>query len=104
LIAGDERRTQVDYGYWYAPDGRNAQQQKLFQQVEVKPQALEWILSDAAHYPFQFSFDNLTGDDASEDMEAFKSAVYQQKERYCQQGLWSRAERFRLALMHFYAF
>ena len=39
LIAGEERRKQVDFGYWYVPDGRNTKQQALFQQVEVKPQA-----------------------------------------------------------------
>ena len=41
LIAGEQRRQLVDFGYWYEPDGRNAEQQALFQKVEVKPQALE---------------------------------------------------------------
>ncbi|WP_426760080.1 elongation factor P hydroxylase, partial [Pseudomonas aeruginosa] len=34
LIAGEERRKLVDFGYWYAPDGRNEEQQTLFQRVE----------------------------------------------------------------------
>src|SRR5690606_17895265 len=38
-VAGEARRQQDDYGYWYAPDGRNAGQQKAFEQVEVLPQA-----------------------------------------------------------------
>ena len=42
-VAGEARRRQDDYGYWYAPDGRtNAQQQQFFQ-VEVTPQAVENI-------------------------------------------------------------
>src|SRR5690606_1871522 len=60
-IAGPKRRLLEDYGYWYAPDGRNAAQQKVFEQVEVKPQALEWIFSEAAGYRFRLSADNLDG-------------------------------------------
>ena len=41
LVAGPERRLLPDWGYWYAPDGRDAEQQHRFEQVEVKPQALE---------------------------------------------------------------
>ena len=100
LIAGAARRKQVDYGYWYAPDGRTVAQQQLFQRVEVKPQALEWILSDAALYPFHCSVDNLSGAEA--DTEAFKAAVYQHMLVYKQQQLWARAEQFRAALHCFY--
>ena len=35
-IAGPARRLLEDFGYWYLPDGRNAQQQKSFEQVEIK--------------------------------------------------------------------
>ncbi len=28
LIAGEARRQQVDFGYWYEPDGRSAEQQQ----------------------------------------------------------------------------
>ena len=51
-IAGEERRKLVDFGYWYAPDGRNAEQQRAFYGVEVKPQALEWMFSVAAGIGF----------------------------------------------------
>jgi elongation factor P hydroxylase len=37
LIAGEKRRKLVDFGYWYAPDGRSKEQQDQFQIVEVKP-------------------------------------------------------------------
>lgn len=100
LIAGDARRQSVDYGYWYVPDGRNAAEQALFQQVEVKPQALEWILSAAALFPFQLSLDNLNG--APLDTATFKKNVIQQVRHYCQQGLPARAAQFRLALCTFY--
>ena len=36
-----------DYGYWYAPDGRNAEQQSAFYSVEVKPQAIEALFCEA---------------------------------------------------------
>ncbi len=100
LIAGEERRKQVDFGYWYMPDGRTAEQQALFQHVEVKPQALEWILSKAARHKFHISIDNLNGAEA--DTVAFKKAVYEQVVRYCQQGLSPRAQKFREALSSFY--
>src|SRR3546814_2809228 len=45
-LAGAARRRQDDYGYWYAADGRDLEQQHLFEQVEVKPQALELLFSD----------------------------------------------------------
>ena len=100
LIAGKERRTLEDFGYWYVPDGRNTEQQALFQQVEVKPQAIEWILSVAAGHKFCVSIDNLNGDET--DTYAFKEAVYQQVLHYCTHGLSKRAERFRRALCTFY--
>lgn len=100
LIAGKERRKLVDFGYWYEPDGRNEQQQKLFQQVEVKPQALEWILSVAANHPFRVSIDNLNG--TKTDTKPFKEAIYQQVLNYCQHGLSQRAQLFRNAICQFY--
>lgn len=100
FIAGPARRTQMDYGYWYIPDGRSVAQQALFQQVEIKPQAIEWILSDTCQFKFQFSIDNLSGENA--DTQAFKDAVYQQKQRYQEEGLPPRAELFRKALDVFY--
>ena len=100
LLAGAERRKQVDFGYWYAPDGRTAAQQQLFQRVEVKPQAMEWILSVAANHPFRVSIDNLNGEES--DTQQFKQAVYQQVAKYCEQGLPARAELFRSTLCQFY--
>lgn len=100
LIAGEERRKLVDFGYWYTPDGRSAEQQALFQRVEVKPQALEWILSKACGHKFRVSIDNLNGEEV--DSDVFKQAVYEQVKHYCTAGLPERAQRFRDALSLFY--
>lgn len=100
LIAGTERRKQVDFGYWYVPDGRSAAQQDLFQSVEVKPQAMEWILSVAAGFRFRVSIDNLNGSESN--TLAFKQAVYQQVKIFCEKGLSARAEHIRRALCLFY--
>ncbi|MES2205135.1 MAG: elongation factor P hydroxylase [Pseudomonadota bacterium] len=100
MIAGKERRQLEDYGYWYEPDGRNAEQQTLFQQVEVKPQALEWIFSQAAGSKFECSFDNLNA--PVEDYEQFKSAVQKQMLEYQKNGLPRRARIFYEALVSYY--
>ncbi|MFA7554368.1 MAG: elongation factor P hydroxylase [Spongiibacteraceae bacterium] len=99
-IAGAERRKVLDYGYWYAPDGRTEQQQLAFERVEVKPQALEWILSKACGKKFRVSVDNLTG--AETNTQAFKQAVYQQVLDYAEQGLPKRAQLFFNRLCAFY--
>ena len=99
-IAGQERRQQVDYGYWYQPDGRSAEQQKIFEKVEVKPQALEWIFSKACNKPFRVSVDNLSGE--ATDTMPFKQAVHQQVLNYCATGLPARAQQLCEALQAFY--
>jgi elongation factor P hydroxylase len=99
-IAGDSRRQQIDYGYWYAADGRNTQQQAQFEQVEVKPQALEWIFAKACAKSFRVSVDNLNGEQS--DPAPFKRAVHRQVLRYCEQAMPSRAEQFFNALCGFY--
>ena len=100
LIAGPQRRLLEDYGYWYIPDGRNQEQQKAFVQVEIKPQALEWILSDCCNYPFQLSIDNLNGPPM--DISAFRQAVIEEKERLLSKGLSERTKILCLALHRFY--
>lgn len=101
LIAGESRRKLVDFGYWYVPDGRSVIEQELFQSVEIKPQAMEWILSRAANHPFRVSIDNLNAAEA--DTLAFKQAVYQQVKIYCENGLPARAKIFHQVLCDFYS-
>ncbi len=100
LIAGKQRHKQIDYGYWYEADGRTALQQMLFEKVEVKPQAIEWILSKAANHKFRVSVDNLSGE--ATDPAPFKQEVYQQVKSYIKNGLPERAEKFRYQLCLFY--
>ena len=100
-IAGENRRRQVDYAYWYEPDGRSTEQQQAFEVVEIKPQALEWIFSAAAGVKFRVSVDNLNGTEV--DTVYFFDAVKVQVGRYLAQGLPARAEQFRQALLSFYA-
>lgn len=100
-IAGQRRRTLVDYGYWYSPDGRNADQQRAFEQVEVRPQALEWLFSVAAGSRFHISVDNLSGDGAC-DEAGFHQNVWHQANRYLDNGLPERAGRFFDTLKAFY--
>lgn len=95
-IAGDRRRQLEDYGYWYAPDGRTAAQQRAFESVEVKPQALEWHLALAAGVPFHVSIDNLLAPDSGDG--EFAAAVTAQARRWCCESLPPRAALFRRAL------
>ena len=95
-IAGKQRRLQPDFGYWYQPDGRNIDQQAQFEAVEIKPQALEWIFSNACGQKFTPSADNLN---ASEnfvvDNSAFKQALVKQARQWCKsQQLPARAKLF----------
>lgn len=99
-VAGPERRLKEDYGYWYAPDGRTAEQQQAFEQVEIKPQALEWLFSAAAGCPFRVSADNLA--QSLGPSQSFKQAIAQQAQNYCSQGLAERPRRFVNALADYY--
>ena len=63
LVAGDKRRLLEDYsGDRDCPDGRDKQKQAEFENVEIKPQAIEWLLSTAAGFEFNVSVDNLNGE------------------------------------------
>ena len=99
-IAGSQRRTLVDFGYWYAPDGRSSPQQKAFEDMEIKPQALEWIFSMAAGIKFRVSVDNLDAGDY--DSSLFAERVCQQVIGHLNAGLPPRAERFTQQLLALY--
>ena len=94
-IAGAERRKRVDFGYWYAPEGRSSQQQKAFEAVEIKPQALEWYFAKACGYRFQVSVDNLDPDTgALPDTHHFRERVLLQARFWLDEGLPPRAGQF----------
>lgn len=98
-IAGPVRRRQVDFGYWYLPDGRDGAAQRAFEAVEARPQALEWILSVAAGYRFRPSVDNLQGDREPSD---FGARIRAELEPCLAGALPPRARRFADALRRFY--
>ena len=84
-IAGPERLLQEDFGYWYRPDGRSASEQRQFEAVEIKPQALEWMFSIACGHKFTPSMDNLNtpGNSHSNAVQSFKKAVATQCLNWC---------------------
>ncbi len=96
-IAGEHRRTLVDFGYWYEPDGRTVQQQRAFERVEVKPQALEWVFTRCAGRKFRVSADNLNGE--VQESQHFKQAVFSQVQRVLEEGLGPRPGRLAAALI-----
>ena len=101
-IAGSERLLKEDFGYWYQPDGRSSTQQRQFESVEVKPQALEWMFSIACGQRFTISADNLGATEAADMVanHAFKMAVIEQSTAWCQTGqMPSRAKTFINALV-----
>lgn len=101
-IAGKKRRLQQDFGYWYEPDGRTVDQQAHFESVEVKPQALEWLFSNACGQKFTPSSDNLSADNLNASAQdpkavdkAFNQALVKQATHWCQtQQLPPRAKLF----------
>ena len=99
-IAGEQRRTQVDYGYWYQPDGRDQIQQQRFLKVEARPQALEWIFSQAAGQRFRLSLDNLNSDTDDSQVREFADAVTSEANAFVSQGLPARAELFFQGLLN----
>lgn len=97
-LAGVERRSMIDYGYWYEPDGRTEEQQRLFEKVEVKPQALERILARACGLDFRLSVDNVNNPDAIAS-ETFRHAVQTQTESFLLHEMPARAKQFCRALI-----
>nr|WP_253926924.1 elongation factor P hydroxylase [Halomonas venusta] len=100
-IAGEKRRQLEDYGYWYLPDGRDAQQQHAFEQAEIAPQALEKLFTHACGRTFHVSVDNLGGD-VEVDRAAFADKVDARAARYLAEGLPLRANAFLIALTRYY--
>lgn len=95
LRAGRARRRLVDYGYWYLPDGRDAQAQAEFEVLEAEIQGLEWILAAAAGVAFRVSCDNLLRPDPSAE---FCAAIAAAARRRLTTGLAGRVARLATAL------
>ena len=71
-LAGAARRKIIDYGYWYK-EKRTAEEQLQFESLEIRPQALEWIFSEAAGVRFRVSLDNF--ERMSGDCFEFRASV-----------------------------
>ena len=107
-IAGPQRLLKQDFGYWYRPDGRSTNEQRQFEKVEAKPQALEWMFSIACGHQFSISLDNLSGSSSRSDanpdgycaVHSFKQAISKQCIDWCvSENLPSRADKFIKGLM-----
>ena len=94
-IAGRSRREKIDYGYWYNSE-RDSGAQSRFEEVEVLPQAIEWILSVASGIPFSVSADNLSL--IGYDNNPFRLAVQQKVLDLLGNGLPPRVSQIALAL------
>lgn len=100
-VAGAERRQQVDYGYWYSPDGRSGAQQAEFERVEARPQAVEWLLTAACGKAFAVSVDNLGSDDPIDESSLWR-AVHRELMACLDVRLPPRAELFARRLAEHY--
>lgn len=100
-IAGRHRRSLVDFGYWYCPDGRDEATQAAFEQVEIRPQAIECLLTLATGRRFYTSADNLN---ANFDTSAstFAQDVHAQAQAYLTDPttLPKDAQKFLALLLH----
>ncbi|MBO6555350.1 MAG: elongation factor P hydroxylase [Pseudomonadales bacterium] len=94
-IAGPARREKEDYGYWYEGE-RGETKQRAFESVEARPQALEWIMSNAAGVRFRVSCDNF--DESTLDMSGFRRKVRAEVPAFLER-LPTRAETFIGGLM-----
>ena len=98
-IAGPSRRQLSDFGYWYSPQERGVAEQRDFENVEVKPQALEWFFARACGFRFQVSADNLElAQQGQLDTAGFQQRVVAQARLWQQSGLPQRARIFYRAL------
>ena len=105
-IAGPERLLKEDFGYWYRPDGRLCIEQREFERVEVKPQALEWVFSIACNHTFSISLDNLNSKKSVDhrDYRLFEQAIISQCHDWCNKGcVPHRAEQFIKGLMEIFS-
>jgi len=101
-IAGKQRRLVNDYDYWYVPDGRSDEQQRLFFDVEVRPQALEKYFCSALTLPFDISVDNL-GNRPQSGVDEFSDRVDEQYSRYQVEGFPSRATEIYVCMQQWHS-
>ncbi|WP_261844551.1 elongation factor P hydroxylase [Aliamphritea ceti] len=77
-LAGDRRRGLEDFGYWYAPCGRTAEEQQRFEEVEARPQGLEKAMCEIVGLKFSPSLDDFSGRPVSESFLQELELAYQE--------------------------
>ena len=97
-VAGRRRRQLPDYGYWYSPDGRDADQQQAFFAVEARPQAIERCFCEAISIPFSPSVDNVGAYVEPQQLRRFEASIQEWCDHFERTGLPRRAARFVTAL------
>ena len=97
-VAGRRRRDLPDYGYWYSPDGRHADQQQAFFTVEARPQAIERRFCEVAGIPFSSSVDNVGVHIEPQQLRRFEARIQAWCDQFERTGLPPRAARFVTAL------
>ena len=97
-VAGRRRRELPDYGYWYSPDGRDADQQQAFFAVEARPQAIERCFCEAINMPFSPSVDNVGEYIEPQQLRRFEARIQEWCDQFERTRLPLRAARFVTAL------
>lgn len=87
-LAGAQRRTRVDYGYWYLSPPRAPLEQQRFEAVETPVQGLELIMAVATGVRFHVSADN--PGEAPADTLCFERRILQSAARRLGTGLSPR--------------
>jgi elongation factor P hydroxylase len=77
-LAGDRRRMLDDFGYWYSPCGRSAEEQNKFEMVEARPQGLEKVMCEILKIKFSASIDDFSGRPPSDAFLQGLEAAYQE--------------------------
>ena len=93
-VAGRRRRQLPDYGYWYSPDGRDANQQQAFFAVEARPQAVERCFCEAIGIAFSPSVDNVGAQIEPQQVCRFEVRIQEWCDQFAQSELPPRAARF----------
>lgn len=93
-VAGRRRRQLPDYGYWYSPDGRDAEQQQAFFAVEARPQAVERCFCEAIGILFSASVDNVGAHIEPQQLRRFEARIQECCDQFERAGLPLRAARF----------
>ena len=97
-VAGRRRRQLPDYGYWYSPDGRDADQQQAFFAVEARPQAVERCFCVAIGILFSPSVDNVGAHIEPRHLQCFEARITEWCHQFERTGWPPRAARFVTAL------